>query len=372
MTSQYIANPFRKDGREKTGVVLMAHALVGTVRGKSINGLLIHHGALNVLAIVDRHAAGKKTSGLCPGVKHDVPIYASVDIALGAHQASALVILIDPAPCWYSEIETAVVKGLDLINCSFRFIRDNEHIRNLTKTFHTQYFDVRDLAHLQAYPNTAITNRKAKVVYVSGTDCGLGKRTATYELLLSAKRQNINAVMLATGQTGLMLGQAGTVIDASIVEFSNGIISQQICELDKEGYELIFVEGQSDIYHPAYSAVAIAILHGANPDAIILVHDENRKTHKGFDDTAALYKMHPFTRYIKAFEMLSLPCGPLYQTIGIATMGDTNIHQISSMLNGNEIVVADVLQQGGGEKLLDKIICHFGIVSKPVQNTITC
>jgi len=83
--------------------------------------------------------------------------------------------------------------------------------------------------------------------------------------------------MYATGQTGLMLGEVGITIDSLIMEFSNGVISQHINQLCNKGYELIIVEGQSDLFHPAYSIGTLSLLHGSNPDCIVIVHDEKEK-----------------------------------------------------------------------------------------------
>ena len=222
-------------------------------------------------------------------------------------------------------------------------------------------FDLRDVTHQQAYPNVNILKRKTKVVYVTGTDCGLGKRTAAYELTQEAKMLGLKAVMYATGQTGLMLGERVTVVDSLVVEFTNGVVSQQICQLCEQGYEIIFVEGQSDILHPANSAMAVAILHGSNPDCIVLVHDENRKQHKGFEEDSELYIMHPLNRYIKTLEMLSLPCGPEYKTVGIATIGNENIQRLRNLKELKNIPVADVRLSGGSLELLKAVLDYTGI-----------
>lgn len=356
-----ITNPFLNKYKEKINIILFAHHLIGTVRGKSANGLMIHSQIFNVVAIIDSNAIGKKTSEICLGVKIDVPIYKNLSDALLMHQVKALIFLIQPTNQWYPDIEFALKSGLDIINTSFLFLRQSEKIRKLAQDLGCDLFDLRDVTKLQAYPNTEILKRKTKVVYITGTDCGLGKRTAAFELTKEARKVGINAAMYATGQTGLMLGERGTVVDALISEFSNGIVSQQVCQFSELGYELIFVEGQSDIFHPANSAVALSILHGANPDCIIIVHDEDRKIHKGFEENSSLYQMYPLDHYIKTLEMLSLPCGPVYKTIGIATIGQENINKIKNIIGSEIIVIADVLLSGGAGELLNAVIKHTNL-----------
>ncbi|MCG8698025.1 MAG: DUF1611 domain-containing protein [Bacteroidales bacterium] len=352
-----LSNPFSVY-QGKIDVIVFAHSLVGTVRGKSAHGLMIHSHFFNVVAVIDASSSGKNTDEICSGVTKRIPIYDNISEALKQHMAGALVFLNEPHIRWFNELKLAIQHKLDIINSSFTFLNSNTILTKLAKEHNTKIYDLRDVSHLQAYPNIEITNRKTKVVFVTGTDCGLGKRTATYELTQAAIKAGLNATMYATGQTGLMLGERGTVIDALILEFSNGVISQHVTSLCNEGYDLVFVEGQSDIFHPANSAMSLALLHGANPDAVIIVHDEKRKVHKGFEEDAELYKMHPLKRYIDTIEMLSLPCGPAYKTVGIATLGEQNIDNISKLEGLADIPVADVLIKNGAGVLLNAVIKH--------------
>lgn len=351
-----LMNLFPNLGNAKRSAVLLAHNLIGTVRSKSANGLMMHGRLFDIVGIADCNAIGCDTSKVCPGVSSLVTVYKSVEEVLKKQKAEFLILLIPPTQENYSDIEYAIKSGLKIINTSFDFIRDNTHLMSLIKDYSTDFLDIRDVAFHRAYPNPENINRKAKVVFVTGTDCGLGKRTAAYELISEAKSRGINAAMYATGQTGLMLGEKGTVVDALIIEYSNGVVSQHVTRLSQLGYDLIFVEGQSDIYHPANSAVSLALLHGSNPDCIVLVHDEHRLTHKGFVENSPLYSMHPFQKHIEVLEMLSLPCGPKYETVAIATIGEDNITEVKKLTT---LPVADVRKPGGPAIILDAVLKHL-------------
>ena len=355
------SNPLLGAFAENTEVILFAHGLLGTPRGKSANGLMIHSKLFNVTAIVDRNSKGLDTSEICKGVKKRIPIYEDVITALNKHKAKALIFLIEPDNRWFNDYNAAAICGLDFINTTFNFIRNSSLLLDIIVKYKVRFYDLRDVSYLKAYPNPEIVNRKSKIIFVTGTDCGLGKRTAAYELTQLAIKQGYNAVMYATGQTGLMLGEKGTPIDSLIMEFSNGVISQHIYQLCLKEYDMIFVEGQSDIFHPAYSVGTLSLLHGSNPDCVIIVHDDFRKTHKGFDDEAELYKMHSLKRYIDVLEMLSLPCGPEYKTVGIATIGQDNIQKIKSIPELKGMPVADVLMEGGPEILLHAVKNYLGL-----------
>ena len=341
---------------EKKKAILLAHDLIGTVRSKSANGLMMHSRLFSVEAIVDQNAEGADTSKVCPGVTYKVPVYKSFSEAKKNHTVEVLILLVPPKSENYRDVENAIKTNCFIINTSFDLLKEDKYLLHLFKKHNNHFVDLRDVTHQRAYPNPEIVNRKSKVVFVTGTDCGLGKRTAAYELTNEAKTRGINAVMYATGQTGLMLGEKGTIVDALIIEYSNGVVSQHVTELSKQGYELIFVEGQSDVYHPANSAVSLALLHGSNPDCIVLVHDDTRLNHKGFEEDAALYRMHPFQKHIDVLEMLSLPCGPVYKTVAIATIGDNNIENISASC---KLPVADVRKPGGAAIILDALLQHL-------------
>lgn len=351
-----VENPFKGIYKGKVDVILYAHDLIGAVRGKSANGLMIHEKLFNIVAIVDKNAAGKDTSEICHGVQKKVPIYSSMNSALVNHKAKALIFLISPDKKWYNDIEICIQSGLDLINTTFDFIKDDQYILNLIKHSDVKYFDLRDKAYLKAYPNVEILNRDSRIVFVTGTDCSSGKRISCLELTQCAKRRGINATMYASGQTSLMLGESGITIDSLTMEYANGVISQQINHLCTKGYEIIFVEGQADIFHPAYSVGTLSLLHGSNPDCIVLAHDDKRKTHVGFDEKSDLYTIHPVQRYIKAFEILSLPCGPIYKTVAIATIGMENLMRLKSKVS---LPVADVRKPGGCDIILNVILEYF-------------
>lgn len=356
-----LTNPFTEKYIKRIRVFLFAHDLIGTVRGKSANGIIIHSPIFEVIAIIDKKTKDQQTSLLCKGVKKDIPIMEDLQSAISLYKADALIFLIQPSIQWLSEVQLAIKHGIDIINTSFTFLKELPGITEIAQKNKVSLYDLRDVIYQKAYPNPEITERKCKVVYITGTDCGLGKRTAAYELTKEAKKMGINAAMYATGQTGLMLGERGTVVDALISEYSNGVVSQQVCQFSALGYDILFVEGQSDVFHPANSAVALSILHGANPDCLIIVHDEERKVHKGFEEDTELYQMHSLDHYIKTLEMLSLPCGPTYKTVGIATIGTNNINKIKTFPGFENMVVDDVLQSGGAKKLLDAILNYLKI-----------
>ena len=129
------SNHLKKTYKTKTDVILLAHSLIGTIRGKSANGLLIHNELFNVVAIVDRNAAGKLTSEECQGVEVNKPIYPDMQIAVYMQKAKAVILLTDPSPYLHTDIKTAIKNKLDIINTSFTFIKNIPSIKSLANLY---------------------------------------------------------------------------------------------------------------------------------------------------------------------------------------------------------------------------------------------
>jgi uncharacterized NAD-dependent epimerase/dehydratase family protein len=99
--------------------------------------------------------------------------------------------------------------------------------------------------------------------------------TASLELTRAARDRGEAARFVATGQTGIMIAGAGIAIDHVVSDFAPGAAEQLVLE-NADGANLLFIEGQGGINHPAYAPVTLALLYGCAPDALILVHATSR------------------------------------------------------------------------------------------------
>lgn len=138
-------------------------------------------------------------------------------------------------------------------------------------------FDVRDPpAHLivgKGYP------RAGRRLLTVGTDCSVGKMYATLALTRRLGARGIAADFRATGQTGILIAGAGVPVDAVVADFIAGAIEQLAPARADDGWDLI--EGQGSLFHPSFAGVSTGLLHGAQPEALVLCHEPGRPHMRG-------------------------------------------------------------------------------------------
>ena len=113
----------------------------------------------------------------------------------------------------------------------------------------------------------------ARTILTVGSDCAVGKKTVALELDLEARRRGARSQFVPTGQTGIMIAGWGIAIDAVVSDFLAGAAERLVVEGHRRGgEELLFVEGQGSLVHPAYAGVTLGLLHGSAPHALVLCH----------------------------------------------------------------------------------------------------
>jgi uncharacterized NAD-dependent epimerase/dehydratase family protein len=116
--------------------------------------------------------------------------------------------------------------------------------------------------------------RSGKRILMIGTDCAVGKKYSALALHRELKRRDIKATFRATGQTGIMIAGEGIPIDAVVADFISGAAELLSPDNDDDHWDVI--EGQGSLWNPSYSGVTLGLLHGSQPDAIVVCHDAAR------------------------------------------------------------------------------------------------
>jgi uncharacterized NAD-dependent epimerase/dehydratase family protein len=135
--------------------------------------------------------------------------------------------------------------------------------------------------------------RPGKRVLMVGTDCAVGKKYSALALHRELERRGVNTTFRATGQTGIMIAGEGIPIDAVVADFISG--AAQVLSPDNDNDHWDVIEGQGSLLNPSYSGVSLGLLHGSQPDAIVLCHDAERLE---IDESGGDYPIPPLDEVI--------------------------------------------------------------------------
>lgn len=184
------------------------------------------------------------------------------------------------SPSWKSVLIEAMEAGLDLASGLHNLLRNEADLaakaRELGRTLH----DVRIPA--VQYPIANGKKRTGKRMLAVGTDCSVGKMYTALCVEKAMREKGMKATFRATGQTGILITGGGVPLDAVIADFMAGSIEYLSPDNDADHWDLI--EGQGSLFHASYSGVTLALIHGGQPDALVICHEPNRAHMRGLPD----------------------------------------------------------------------------------------
>jgi uncharacterized NAD-dependent epimerase/dehydratase family protein len=263
-------------------VALLAHEQFPD-RAKTAVGVL-RYADYDVTAVLDRDTAGTRVRDHVPDVQ-DAPIVASM-ADVGA-DVDALIIGIAPIgggfeDSWRPDVRAALERGCDVYAGLHYFLADDEEFAGLAAEHGCELHDVRKPPEDLTVADGVAGDVDATVVTTVGTDCSVGKMTATRELYEAAREEGLDAAFVATGQTGILIEGEGIPVDRVISDFAAGAVERMVVDA-AEDHDYVLVEGQGSIVHPAYSGVTASIVHGSQPDHLVLCHETGRESVHGYD-----------------------------------------------------------------------------------------
>ncbi|UCH88310.1 MAG: DUF1611 domain-containing protein [Thermoplasmata archaeon] len=257
---------------------ILARSTFRNKHGKTAHGLIRYGTRYKITSVIDESCTGEDAGELLGLGTLGIPVINEVPSG-----DDCLIIGVAPSggklPAeWREDIKTAIGNGMDIISGLHQFIGDDTEFCALAEKAGVSIHDVRRPPRelLIASGNRS----KVPVVLSIGTDACVGKRTLIMELIKSARAAGYNPGFIATGQTGIMIGcDAGITIDSLPADFMSGMVEKMILDVEEQGKDIIFVEGQGAISHHAYGAVTHGILYGAQPHGLVVVHAPTR-THR--------------------------------------------------------------------------------------------
>lgn len=316
-------------------------------RAKTALGVM-RYGDQAVDAIIDRATAGSSVSDHTELVP-DAPIVADME-SVGA--VDALIIGVAPIgggfeEDWRPDIRNALERGIDVIAGLHTFLAEDEEFAALAAETGADIVDVRrpppDLAVSQGIAGRV----DAHVICTVGTDCSVGKMTATFELVEALRERGVDAAPIPTGQTGIMIEGWGTPIDRVIADFVAGAVEELILERGDD-HEVLVVEGQGSLLHPAYSGVTCGILHGSMPDSLVICHDPTRTAVNGYES----FPIPPLDVYADRYDRLAEPVSGASVVAGaLNTSGlddDAAAEALTRAASALDGPVTDVIRYGPG------------------------
>ena len=261
----------------------------GKIDGKVANGLARHSEKYQILGIIDSTKAGLDAGEFLDGIKNGIPIFRSSEDAIETlgFVPEYFIYGIAAITAFLNHYDRGIIfaamkLGMNIINGLPEFFTEDQEFVQKAHDYDVQIYDMRKSPmrkHLHNFSGR-IHKVTIPVITVLGTDCAVGKRTTAVELVEALKQAGLNAAFVATGQTGLLQGaKYGTVVDVLSSGFASGEVENAILNANKgERPDIIVVEGQGALSHPAYTS-SHAIVRGAVPDAVILQHPPRRKNH---------------------------------------------------------------------------------------------
>jgi uncharacterized NAD-dependent epimerase/dehydratase family protein len=269
--------------------------------GKTARGV-IRYRRDDVVAVLDSGRAGETIDGL--------PVVATVDDALRFEPTTALVGVATQGgrfpPEWRDLLKAAVAKGLDLENGLHVFLTDDDELADLARRHGVELRDLRKPPPDLNVPTGENMRVPAKIVLTVGSDCAIGKMTVALELDSEARSRGMASQFVPTGQTGIAIAGWGISVDAVVADFLAGAAERLVLEGHARGGDLLWVEGQGSIVHPAYSGVTYGLIHGSVPHAFVLCHMAGTTEVEGYPG----HPLPPLADLVELHERVALPARP--------------------------------------------------------------
>jgi len=200
--------------------------------------------------------------------------------------------------------------------------------------------------------------RSGKRLLTVGTDCALGKKYTALALEGAFRRRGVDADFRATGQTGIMIAGSGMPMDAVVSDFIAG--AAEILSPDAAPDHWDLIEGQGSLFHPAYAGVSLGLLHGSQPDVLVLCHEPGRSHLLGYPEFPTPSLPDAIALHLKMGSLTNPKIRCAGVSFNTATLGPTEARELlehTSQTLG--LPVADPMRGGAAfERLIDACLAE--------------
>ncbi len=211
---------------------------------------------------------------------------------------------------WKKVLVAALEEGFDLASGLHNLLRDEEDLAAVARATGRTLHDVR--VPSVEYPIANGKKRRGKRMLAVGTDCSIGKMYTALCVDREMRARGLKSSFRATGQTGILITGDGVPLDAVIADFMAGSIEYLTPDNDDDHWDLI--EGQGSLFHVSYSGVTLALVHGGQPDALIICHEPTRAHMRGLPD----YKLPTIEQVRDMALALARVANPACQAVAVS------------------------------------------------------
>ena len=282
----------------KRSWLILADGYLDSRSAKTAHGVL-RYARDPVIAVLDRDHVGRTVEDVVTDLRSTAPIVGSVREGIERGATSLLLGVATPGGWlpdeWRGWIIESLEEGLEVANGLHRFLTDDAEFVAAAARGGGRLWDVREPPDVIPLCEGKAIVAPQRVVATVGTDAAVGKMTTSLELVDAALSEGVAAEFVATGQTGIMIAGRGIAVDRVVSDCVSGAAEQLVLESDPTA-EVLVVEGQGGLWHPAFSGVTLGLLHGSAPESLVLVH---RAGHVAIEEP-------PFTRLPPLKDMIRM------------------------------------------------------------------
>ena len=253
---------------------------------------------------------------------------------------------------WKTVLIEAIEMGYDIASGLHNLLRDEADLVAAAKKHGQELFDVR-IPTVQ-YPIANGVKRTGKRCLAVGTDCSVGKMYTALAMDALMRERGMKSTFRATGQTGILITGDGVPLDAVIADFMAGSVEYLTPDNDADHWDLI--EGQGSLFHVSYSGVTMALVHGGQPDALVLCHEPTRPHMRGLPG----YKLPSLTEVRDVALTLARVGNPACQVVGVSVttqhMSEDDARAYLAQIEQDMGLPATDPFRFGADKLVDALV----------------
>ena len=252
---------------------------------------------------------------------------------------------------WLPTMIEALEAGLDIISGMHFRLEESPALKSAVERTGRRYIDVRRPP--DKIPVATGRKRTGMRLLTVGTDCALGKKYTALALAKAMTTRGVSAEFRATGQTGVMIARGGIAMDSVVSDFSAG--AAEMLTPDNAAGHWDVIEGQGSLFHPAFAAVSLGLLHGSQPDVIVVCHEAGRTDMMGWPQ----FKLPSLRETIELNLKMGARTNPSIRCAGVslntsALSPEDALQAAEALSREIGLPVADPLRAGGAfERLID-------------------